>query len=44
MQGSSQALAATVNQHPPVHHERWMASGQENSFLLGSNSLANHGG
>jgi len=36
--------AAKVNQHPPVRHEGWMVSGQENRFLLSSSSLANHGG
>jgi len=25
-------LMATVNQHPPVHHEGWMVSGQEIVF------------
>jgi hypothetical protein len=28
----------------PGHHERWMVSGSENSFLLGLSSVANHGG
>jgi len=23
---------ATVNQHPPAHHEGWMGSGQETIF------------
>jgi hypothetical protein len=23
---------ATMNQHPPVHHEGWMISGQETVF------------
>jgi hypothetical protein len=32
---------AKVNQHPPVHLEGWMVSGQ---LLLDSNPLANHGG
>ncbi len=32
---------ATVNQHPPAHHEGWMINGE---FLLGSRSLADHGG
>jgi hypothetical protein len=26
------------------NYEGWMVSGQENSFLLGSSSIANHGG
>jgi hypothetical protein len=26
-----------------VHPERWMVSGHETVFLLGSSSLANHG-
>jgi len=26
------------------HNEGWMVSDKENSFLLGSSSLANHGG
>jgi hypothetical protein len=30
---------ATVNQHPPVHHDGWMVSGQETAFC----SLGNHG-
>jgi len=25
-------LPATVNQHPPPHHEGWMVSGQETIF------------
>ncbi len=37
-------FSATMNQHPPVHHEGWMISGQEIIFLLSFNSLANHGG
>jgi hypothetical protein len=28
----------------PGHHEGWMVSGSENSFLLGLSFLANHGG
>jgi hypothetical protein len=39
-----QVFRATVNQHPPAHHERWMITGRQNSFLLGFSSLANHGG
>jgi hypothetical protein len=36
---------ATANQHPPVQHEGWMdGKWSGNSFLLGSISLANHGG
>jgi hypothetical protein len=27
-----------------AHHEGWMVSGSGNNFLLGSSSLANHGG
>jgi len=37
--------SATVNQHPPAHHEGWMdGKWSGNSFLLGSSSLTNHGG
>jgi hypothetical protein len=25
-------MLGTVNQHPPVHHEGWMRSGQETVF------------
>ncbi len=25
-------VSATVNQHPPAHHEGWMVSGQETIF------------
>jgi hypothetical protein len=37
--------SANVNQHPPVHHQEWMDDiWWGNNFLLGSSSLANHGG
>ncbi len=26
---------SSVNQQPPVHHERWMVSGQETVFFFG---------
>jgi len=29
---SGRVRAATVNQHPPVHHEGWMVHGQETVF------------
>jgi hypothetical protein len=32
---------AKVNQHPPVHNERWMVNGQETGFCRVPNSLAN---
>jgi hypothetical protein len=37
---------ATVNQHPPAHHDGWWMNDKWSriSFLLGSTSLANHGG
>jgi hypothetical protein len=36
---------ARVNQHPPAQHEGWMDGELSGSrFLLGSSSLANHGG
>jgi hypothetical protein len=25
-------MGVTVNQHPPMHHEGWMISGQETVF------------
>jgi hypothetical protein len=25
-------VRATVNQHPPAHHEGWMVTGQESAF------------
>jgi hypothetical protein len=28
----SEEFTATVNQHPPAHHEGWMVSGQETVF------------
>jgi hypothetical protein len=36
--------AATVNQHPPAHHEGMNDKWLWNNFLLGSSSLAIHGG
>ncbi len=39
-----EVLGHTVNPHPPVHHRGWMIRDQETRFLLGSSSLANHGG
>jgi hypothetical protein len=37
-------FGATMNQHPPVHLEGWMDDKwSENSFLLKSSSVANHG-
>jgi len=38
-------VQATMNRHTPLHHEGWMdGKWLENNFLLGFNSLANHGG
>jgi hypothetical protein len=35
---------ARVNQHPPVHLQGWILSGQKPVIWLGSSSLVNHGG